>query len=653
MGVTWGQSPEWTPRAPAKPRRLDRPSAVKFRSHDSVKSASDDDEKQFGLPDDLFELGAKVSAGSQGTVYECVRLNTQHQYAAKVINCSLSQDTRKQMLLLKREICIMRELHHPKIVNVLVAFWADDSCTIVMDLARGGDLYAKLESEVKMARDSHTTFRGLGGDEFVTKYIAKQLLEGIGYMHMNHVVHRDLKLENILITNSHSLPELEVPEVHDVKIADFGLSTVLNSINGKHCASLNLMMSAVGTPAYVAPEVLDETYDQSVDYWSFGVILYALNCGRMPFVISSLNPNRHKEAVSKIQKCESWSSISLEGQSMIRGLLKVDPEERYNMKDCLHHAWLQSSCLPDSGLNDFLGGNAIRQVSLVSTFSSDPGEVDIVGVIMRISGWTGIGLQGAEFLLADGSIMSFGDKDKILAASPKSPNVRRGRATEDFALHADPNMLYNSYDLEPDELVIAVVQSRSGAPLQTHLGDGLVFFTSRSRVLALEGTDARHRNRFIAPAGWQIVGLQFEGAVVKGTHVEKISSSGQGSVQLLCGTAGTVVDSVSFHLRDGSSHVYGADSGGKQTSYKLKSTEVVLIVEQGHVERGLGVSLVFYTSHGNVIKVAGVTFVKSLRFAVGMGQQICGLRFEGTSLGMVQTCSKSGVLDNACWHEVS
>jgi len=208
----------------------------------------------------------------------------------------------------------------------------------------------------------------------------------------------------------------------------------------------------------------------------------------------------------------------------------------------------------------------------------------------------------------------------------------------------------NCFELESEELIIAVMQV-SSAP-DNYLGDSLVFYTSRSRVLALQGTDARRRNRFVAPAGCQIVGLQFDGSVLTGTHVECVPLSRQGSVAQVSGRADTDVDSVTFHLRDGSMRSYGGSDGQEQNPWTLENTELILIVEQGHKERCLGVSLVFYTSHGNVLKIAGISAVRSRRFAAPSGNQVCGLHFEGDVLRMVQTCPQTGNREMASWVEV-
>merc|ERR1712232_148242 len=104
-----------------------------------------------------------------------------------------------------------------------------------------------------------------------TQRVAWQILDGIDYMHQHSVVHRDLKPENILVHRA-------TGRTFYIKIADFGLSRVINEVGGREAN-----MTAVGTPVFVAPEVLSGQYGEPADFWSFGCILFAMLCGAYPF----------------------------------------------------------------------------------------------------------------------------------------------------------------------------------------------------------------------------------------------------------------------------------------------------------------------------------------------------------------------------------
>merc|ERR1712232_111958 len=174
--------------------------------------------------------------------------------------------------------------------------------------------------------------------------------------------------------------------------------------------------------------------------------------------------------------------------------------------------------------------------------------------------------------------------------------------------------------------IIGVMQStRShGSPL----GSALVFYTSASHIIALQGTEAMRRHRFVAPPGNQIVGLQFDGFTLVGTFIERIDSDALGAVSRISGRAGSVVDQCRMELRDGSVSVYGDSGGSELGPWLLEPMELIVVVEQSVKEQCLGASLSFYTSLGHVYTLAGVTSARSKRFAAPPGRQVCNIAFE-------------------------
>eukprot|EP00929_Paragymnodinium_shiwhaense_P099207 TRINITY_DN6077_c0_g1_i1.p1 TRINITY_DN6077_c0_g1~~TRINITY_DN6077_c0_g1_i1.p1 ORF type:complete len:805 (+),score=196.18 TRINITY_DN6077_c0_g1_i1:97-2415(+) len=639
----------------------------------SPSSSSTGPRRQFGLQDDQFRLGKLLQDGGQSCVYACTRIATSKEYAAKVINLRRMGVASKQLSLLRREVRIMRDLHHPNIVNLHCAFWEEGSCIIVMDLARGGDLYRKIESELDELEGRHAVkqqgqgstagYRGLSGSEAASKHIARQLLDGIGYMHQNHVVHRDLKLENILIESSHEILKPKRFWLHEVKIADFGLSRVIKQL-GKLAPS----MTAVGTPAYVAPEVLEENYDERVDLWSFGVIIYAMLCGQMPFDVSSLSPERHKRAVAHIAACEPWRRASSEGRDLVRGLLTINPSERLTCSCCLRHSWLlrdheidspngqehpgrQVSAFSCCSAHDARGGTgsfeAAQWVSRVPSGDSDgaarttsvplpavsglSGGGQPVGVVRTINAVVASAVHWVEFVMVDGSVQTYGDMagDDLLCAAAQ-----------------------RTWSLQAEEYIIAAMQDvRQVEASSDHLGDSLVFFTSARQIIALQGPTARSRCRFMAPEGCSVAGLQFEGSRLTGIHIEAVPAKGPASsVASLGGRSDAVVDQISFHMRSGQTRTYGGgESGVEKGPWALAQEEYIVIVEQANKDWGLGAAMIFYTSLGNIYKIVGMTGSRSRRVVAPPGQQICDLDFEAGCLKGVGTCSVTGDLSTAAY----
>jgi len=147
------------------------------------------------------------------------------------------------------------------------------------------------------------------------------------FMILLFVKTRDLKPENILFSGKEK-------QEADIKIIDFGLSRQFNKDATKH-------MSVVGTPLYVAPEIIGEkNYEKECDCWSLGVIMYILLSGREPFYAKTL-----QEVYSKIKNGrydftdECWEQVTEQAKDLIRNLLQTDPKKRFTCEQALKHPW--------------------------------------------------------------------------------------------------------------------------------------------------------------------------------------------------------------------------------------------------------------------------------------------------------------------------
>jgi len=156
--------------------------------------------------------------------------------------------------------------------------------------------------------------------------VVHQVLLALEYLHSVNVVHRDLKPENLLYSD-------RTPNA-SVKVADFGLSKIVDSDQ--------MLMTACGTPDYVAPEVLTLCgYNQAVDIWSLGVIMYTMLCGYHPFISDNMS-----ELFSIIKRgryafpSEEWSDISDSAKDLIGKLLEMNPKKRLTATEALRHPWV-------------------------------------------------------------------------------------------------------------------------------------------------------------------------------------------------------------------------------------------------------------------------------------------------------------------------
>lgn len=162
----------------------------------------------------------------------------------------------------------------------------------------------------------------------------KKILSAVKHLHEHGIVHRDLKPENFIFNDK--------TDDAEIKLIDFGLSKRFGQI--KDINPKEKMHTIVGTPYYVAPEVLKGDYDFSCDVWSLGVILYIMLCGYPPF-----DGDSNKEIFKKVLKsklefdAEDWDEVSREAKELISKMLEKDPSKRISVIETLNHPWFKHS----------------------------------------------------------------------------------------------------------------------------------------------------------------------------------------------------------------------------------------------------------------------------------------------------------------------
>ncbi|KAG9135472.1 hypothetical protein Leryth_007217 [Lithospermum erythrorhizon] len=249
-----------------------------------------------------YEVGKVLGKGRYGSVVMCQRKTTREQFACKTL--------RKGEETVHREVEIMQHLSgHPGIVTLKAVYEDVESFHLVMELCTGGRLLDL------MARERQQP-------EHQIAMMIKELMMAINYCHEMGVVHRDIKPENILLTYSEKL-----------KLADFGLAVRISE--GQSLAGV------VGSPAYIAPEVLLGDYSEKVDIWSAGVVLHALLVGVLPYQGDTA------ETVFKAIKEETldfhngvWESVSLPARHLISCMMTRDVSKRFSAKQVLTHPWI-------------------------------------------------------------------------------------------------------------------------------------------------------------------------------------------------------------------------------------------------------------------------------------------------------------------------
>jgi calcium/calmodulin-dependent protein kinase I len=211
-------------------------------------------------------------------------------------------------------------LRHPNLIYLREYFEENNKVYIIMEYLRGGEL---LEAVIQKGHYSEDDART----------VFKQLIAGVTYMHDDRsIVHRDLKLENLLLVNP--------GDISAIKIADFGLA--------KKYAGSVVLSTICGTPQYVAPEVIKGgrdpyTYGKECDLWSLGIILYILLGGYPPFWDESEPRLFAKIRGGKYDFNDKvWNEVSFDAKDLISKLLQVDPARRYTVEQVENHAWMRA-----------------------------------------------------------------------------------------------------------------------------------------------------------------------------------------------------------------------------------------------------------------------------------------------------------------------
>ncbi|OMJ91757.1 hypothetical protein SteCoe_5658 [Stentor coeruleus] len=260
-----------------------------------------------------------LGSGAFSEVMLCLHRPSNEHRALKIIKKALIENSHFYTKSELKEAKIMKILDHPHIIKYFECF-EDLNCVYVsMEYCQGGDLYSEIKKVNKF-------------NEETSAEIMVQLLSAVQYLHEKNIVHRDLKLQNLLLgQNSNNI---------DVKIADFGSACWLSG-NFK-------AFGYFGTPAFQAPEVMKGFYDEKVDIWSCGVILYALLQGKILYHeedIANLNNQVLDFSIDHSDFYDKGLIIDF-----IKHLIRIDPKERYSAKDALNHPWIQQHVNKTFGL---------------------------------------------------------------------------------------------------------------------------------------------------------------------------------------------------------------------------------------------------------------------------------------------------------------
>ncbi|CAL9202375.1 unnamed protein product [Musa hybrid cultivar] len=256
-----------------------------------------------------YEVGRLLGKGTFAKVYYARNIRTSQSVAMKVID---KEKVLKVGLIdqIKREISVTRLVRHPNIVELYEVMATRSKIYFVLEYVKGGELFNKVA-------------QGRLKEDVARKYF-QQLINAVDFCHSRGVYHRDLKPENLLLDDNGNL-----------KISDFGLSALAESKRQD-----GLLHTTCGTPAYVAPEVLNRKgYDGAkADIWSCGVILFVLMAGYLPFHDPNLIEMYRKIGKAEF-RCPNW--FPLDVRKLLSRILDPNPTSRISIAKIMGNPWFR------------------------------------------------------------------------------------------------------------------------------------------------------------------------------------------------------------------------------------------------------------------------------------------------------------------------
>ena len=258
----------------------------------------------------FIDYSRQIAKGTDSIVRKCIDRQTNKRYAVKTISKFRCQ----QIEQLRNEIQLLQELDHSHVLSIVDFYEDSNYLHLVSEYCKGGEVFAHMVN----GKDTKVF------PEKEAVSIVKQVLEAVSYLHGRNIVHRDLKLENILF---------KTKKKDQVTLIDFDLAT-------KHDEEKDEPLTQeCGSLYYVSPEVLAHKYGKSCDVWAIGIVTYILLFGRVPFFGES-----NEITLMKIRAQDvifpNNTKVSHEAQDFIKFALQKDPSDRATIDKLCEHPWV-------------------------------------------------------------------------------------------------------------------------------------------------------------------------------------------------------------------------------------------------------------------------------------------------------------------------
>ncbi|KAL2863703.1 putative serine/threonine protein kinase (Kin4) [Aspergillus lucknowensis] len=337
--------------APASGPGLESGESVEDGARSSMQSRQDFPEHTIKRKETTFGqyiLGQTVGEGEFGKVKLGWKRDGSIEVAIKLIRRESLGNNPSRLPKIYREISILRDLSHPNIVRLHEMVETDRHIGIIMEYASGGELFDHILRN-RYLKDN------------AARRLFAQLVSGVGYLHKKGIVHRDLKLENLLLDRNRNIiitdfgfantfdPDDELSEEIEYNLTnkEFVKRMRLDKPNSKGIRRGDLMQTSCGSPCYAAPELVvsDSLYTgRKVDVWSCGVILYAMLAGYLPFDDDPANPDG--DNINLLYKYIVTTPLTFpeyvtpHARDLLRRILVPDPRKRADLFEVARHSWL-------------------------------------------------------------------------------------------------------------------------------------------------------------------------------------------------------------------------------------------------------------------------------------------------------------------------
>eukprot|EP00184_Porphyridium_aerugineum_P001759 CAMPEP_0184698174 /NCGR_PEP_ID=MMETSP0313-20130426/4889_1 /TAXON_ID=2792 /ORGANISM="Porphyridium aerugineum, Strain SAG 1380-2" /LENGTH=505 /DNA_ID=CAMNT_0027157079 /DNA_START=208 /DNA_END=1722 /DNA_ORIENTATION=+ len=280
-----------------------------------------------------YKLGTFIAQGTMAEVFKGTDIKTNDKFAVKIMPHTGDEYVEISHM---REIEVMKKLSHPNIVSIRDVFQNHSEIIIVMDYMKGGSLADYLEDRITMPFKE-------------ALHVMREVFSALEYLHKRNVIHRDLRPCNILLSKK------KFP--YDIKVSDFAVSKILvdEETDKEGNSELKRTMTMVGTPAFLAPEVLkSKQYGYASDIWAAGVLFFLIIAGEYPLLPGRLNdkvfdPNAVYAAIEDNKltfDVGAWRSVNQETMDLITACLNKDPTKRISAADACNHVALKDNPRP-------------------------------------------------------------------------------------------------------------------------------------------------------------------------------------------------------------------------------------------------------------------------------------------------------------------